>query len=122
MITCDEFLKKAQQIYDNCSSESYSYPCEEIDFRNCARIAYYYLYHHAYVRAKSLKGGLDNNTGSHQRVIDKLLESSNKDDNDLGMLLVRLRPTRVKADYQLDQKFSKGEAYKTLRYAEKFIP
>ncbi|WP_220385072.1 hypothetical protein, partial [Klebsiella pneumoniae] len=57
--------------------------------------------------------------GNHQRVINKLLNSSDQNDQALGDLLLKIRPTRVKADYRLNINFTKNEAYKLLRHAEK---
>lgn len=119
MIACDEFLIKAKHIHSTFTSTEYNYSCEEMDFRECARISYYYIYHKAYFRSLSITGNFSINKGSHQRVIDKLLSSADPINIKLARLLIKLRPVRVHADYKLNDKFNKNEAYKTLREAEK---
>lgn len=121
MIDCEEFLKKAQYIHESFSLKGYSYHCAEMDFRECARISYYYIFHKASLRANAIPGDFNTNTGSHQRVIDKLLSSKIEEDNELGKLMIRFRVVRVKADYGLKESFKKNDAYKVLRAAEKLF-
>lgn len=121
MITCDDLLNKAKAIHSSFSSKDYSHPCAEVEFRECARTAYYYIFHKANTRALTIPGSFNKNTGSHQRVIDKLMTSTDKKDHDLAKLLVKVRTVRVKADYGLNEHFQQIEAYKILREAEKLI-
>lgn len=121
MIACDEFLIKAKYIHSSYTSQGYSYSCKEMDYRECARTSYYYIYHKAYIRSLSINGNFSMNTGAHQRVIDKLLSSSDPINIKLAQLLIKLRPVRVHADYKLDDSFNKNDAYKTLREAEKIF-
>ncbi len=119
MITADEILKKAKSVYSVCEQEPCTSCCLELDLRDCARSAYYYIFHIGKMRADKIDGEYDENVGNHQRVINKLLNSSDQNDQALGDLLLKIRPTRVKADYRLNINFTKNEAYKLLRHAEK---
>lgn len=91
----------------------------EVEYRCCARTAYYSLFHHFKKIADSIPGGYDSSLGSHERVIKKLLESSNEQHRMYGVALGNYKEIRVKADYKINVSFSKGDAYKILRYAEK---
>lgn len=93
----------------------------EIEYRCCARTAYYSLFHHFKDIADQLPGGYDNSLGSHERVIRKLLESSNADHKKYGAALSSYRSVRVKADYRIEKNFTKGDAYQVLRYMEKTL-
>ncbi|MBB1199618.1 hypothetical protein EGM70_04780 [Enterobacteriaceae bacterium 89] len=119
MIICDDFLEKAQRIYSDFSSKGYVNSCPEMDYRECARTSYYYIYHVANQRASQIPGNINNSVGQHQRVIDKLRCSSDISDQELGDLLALMKIARVKADYTLNCNFSKNDAYKVLRRAER---
>lgn len=101
------------------SKGNYGENKSEVEYRCCARTAYYSLFHHFKSIADSLPGGYDKSLGSHERVIRKLLDSSNAQHQKFGVALSNYKDIRVKADYRIDVSFSKNDAYKILRYAEK---
>lgn len=103
------------------SKSSYGDDKTEIEYRCCARTAYYTLFHHFKSIADSLPGGYDTTLGSHERVIRKLLDSPNDEHKKYGAALSCYREIRVKADYRLEKNFTKGEAYKVLRFVEKTL-
>lgn len=119
MIICDDFLDKAQRVYSRIDDKEYKAPCPEMDFRECARTSYYYIFHVANQRASQIPGEINSQVGQHQRVIDKLRSSADIADRDLGDLLALMKLSRVKADYNLSYNFTKNDAYKVLRRAEK---
>ncbi|MDU6442910.1 MAG: hypothetical protein E6559_24020 [Pantoea sp.] len=93
----------------------------EVEYRCCARTAYYSLFHHFKLIADSIPGGYDKSLGSHERVIRKLLDSTDAQHRKYGVALSNYKDIRVKADYRIDVNFSKSEAYKILRFAEKTL-
>lgn len=121
MIVCDDFLRKAKQVYSTFSDKSYSSVCPEMDFRECARSSYYYIFHVAKERVRKLNAHGDLNVGMHQRVINILRNSDNDSDHSLGDLLALMKVVRVQADYTLEYNFTKNEAYKVLRRAERLF-
>lgn len=121
MIISDDFLNKSKAIFSMLSAKDYAYSCPEMDYRECARTSYYYIYHIANRRALQIDGPFDRNVGQHQRVINKLLQSDDDSDQKLGELLALMKAVRVKADYTLEYDFSKNEAYKVLRRAERLF-
>lgn len=119
MIICDDFLDKAKRIYTHIDNKQYKAPCPEMDFRECARTSYYYIFHVANRRAAEIPGEVNSKVGQHQRVIEKLRNSSDINDKNLGDLLALMKLERVKADYNLNFNFTKNDAFKVLRRAEK---
>jgi len=101
------------------SKDSYGDDKSEVEYRCCARTAYYSLFHHFKKVADSIPGDYDKSLGSHERVIRKLLDSSDEQHRKYGVALGNYKEIRVKADYKINVSFSKTEAYKILRFAEK---
>lgn len=103
----------------NYSKSNYGDDKSEIEYRCCARSAYYSLFHYFKSIADTIPGSYDTSLGSHERVIRKLLDSNDDNHKKYGAALSSYREVRVKADYKIDKSFTKGEAYKVLRFVEK---
>ncbi|WP_109395736.1 HEPN domain-containing protein [Proteus faecis] len=121
MITSLNILNYASNLHNKFSEKDYISDNLEVEYRNCARMAYYSLLH----LSKSLiekenvcidTGGI---TGTHAVIIAKLLAIDSDFSKKLAEDLKSCRAIRVKADYYLDKHFNKNEAYKVLRKAEK---
>ncbi|EKO3494139.1 hypothetical protein [Vibrio fluvialis] len=117
MVTPEELLEHSQELYKQGAKD-------EASNRNIARNAYYALYHKllSSTYVSDIEDGDTeeaDNSGVHERLINKLRMSKNEHVRYLALELSSLKKTRVKADYKLQLKFSFGEAYKALRVAEK---
>ncbi|ASY82364.1 hypothetical protein [Pectobacterium polaris] len=99
MINPVELGLHSKGIYEKSSNE--------IEYRCCARSAYYSIFHYFKTIADSLPGGYDISLGSHERVIRKLMDSTDSSYKKYGVVLSNYRKVRVKADYKIDASFSK---------------
>lgn len=123
MITPQDLLKKASDLYNSFSDSSIVIDCVEVEYRNCARIAYYAMLHVGMeiTDREDPEINLDGVVGTHQKVIRKLLALESVFATNLANDLLSCRKIRVDADYKLSKPFSKNSAYKVLRKAEKTI-
>lgn len=118
MITSNEILNYSRDSYSRFDTDGYIYLNEEVEYRNCARTAYYALYHYLKTIADKLPGNYED-VSSHEKVIRKLLKSGDPKLAELAQKMIATRKTRVRADYHIDKNFGKTEAYKLLRIVEK---
>lgn len=126
MISAKDLLNYATQLYEQLDNGTYIVSNDEVGYRNCARISYYALFHYLKSIADNLPGEYKQNTGDHQKVIYKLKYSKDKQLKLLSARMNSARAVRVRADYLLDENFTKEEAYKLLEvvkriFAEKAI-
>ncbi|HBR3703181.1 HEPN domain-containing protein [Klebsiella pneumoniae] len=120
MISSKEMLDFARGSYSKFDAAGYICLCEEVEYRTCARSAYYALYHYLKSIADKLPGSYED-VSSHEKVIRKLLNSGDPKLMDLAQKMISTRKTRVRADYHIDKNFGKSEAYKILRIVEKIF-
>lgn len=103
---------------------------EEAIQRACINRHYYLIYYMMLTVIKDnfpqydmSRDGSFNNTGSHKRVFlvfEGLAESTNsKTAQRLALQFTDFLTKRHKADYKLDESFSKGEYAQCLRYADR---
>lgn len=118
MISSKEILEYSRDSYSRFDTDGYIYLNEEVEYRNCARNAYYALYHYLKSIADNLPGSYED-VSSHEKVIRKLLNSGDSQLIELAQKMIATRKTRVRADYHIDKNFGKTEAYKLLRVVEK---
>ena len=118
MISSKEILEFAKNSYAKFDASGYICLNEEVEYRTCARSAYYALYHYLKSIADELPGAYED-VSSHEKVIRKLLNSGDQKFIDLAQKMIATRKTRVRADYHIDKSFGKTEAYKILRVVEK---
>lgn len=118
MITSNEILKYSRDSYSRFDTDGYICLNEEVEYRNCARTAYYALYHYLKTIADNLPGNYED-VSSHEKVIRKLLKSGDPKLAELAQKMIATRKTRVRADYHIEKNFGKTEAYKLLRVVEK---
>ncbi|HAT1514885.1 TPA: hypothetical protein I8W54_003257 [Morganella morganii] len=123
MITPQDLLKKASDLYNSFSDPSIVIDCVEVEYRNCARMAYYVMLHVGMeiTDRENPEISMDGVIGTHQKVIRKLLALESVFATDLANDLLSCRGIRVDADYKLSKPFSQNSAYKVLRKAEKTI-
>ncbi|EMG7907563.1 HEPN domain-containing protein [Enterobacter ludwigii] len=120
MISPEEILEFAKASYAKFDVDGYICVNEEVEYRTCARSAYYALYHYLKSIADSLPGNYED-VSSHERVIRKLISSGDPKLSELAQKMISTRKTRVRADYHLDKNFGKSETYKILRVVEKIF-
>lgn len=120
MISSKEMLDFARGSYSKFDAAGYICLSEEVEYRVCARSAYYALYHYLKSIADELPGSYED-VSSHEKVIRKLLKSGDPKLMDLAQKMISTRKTRVRADYHIDKSFGKSEAYKILRIVEKIF-
>lgn len=118
MINEISLLEYSRSEYARISEKLYESDHSEVEYRNCARVAYYSLYHLLKNIADNLPGDYESNIGSHERVIRKLMKSGDERQKLFAEKLKNQRAIRVSADYNLNAPFRKADAYKSLRYAE----
>lgn len=118
MINEVSLLEFSKSEYARFNDASYSSNNPEVEYRNCARVAYYSLYHLLKDIADGLPGQYEKNIGSHERVIRRLMTFGDDTQKLFAEKLKSQRAIRVSADYNLKHPFRKSEAYKSLRYAE----
>ncbi|KHO36697.1 MULTISPECIES: HEPN domain-containing protein [Enterobacteriaceae] len=118
MISSKQMLDFAKSSYAKFDVDGYIYINEEIEYRTCARSAYYALYHYLKSIADELPGAYED-VSSHEKVIRKLLASGDEKLVQFAQKMIATRKTRVRADYHIDKNFGKTEAYKILRVVEK---
>jgi len=119
MIDEISLLNYSKKEYSRISEKSYKSESSEVEYRNCARVAYYSMYHLLKRIADNLPGAYQYNVGSHERVIRRLMEFGDDQQKFFAEELKNQRAIRVSADYSLHEPFRKSDAYKSLRYAEK---
>lgn len=120
MILSRALLDFARGSYSKFDAAGYICLNEEVEYRTCARSAYYALYHYLKSIADALPGRYED-VSSHEKVIRKLLNSGDQKLIDLAQKMISTRKTRVRADYHIDKNFGKSEAYKILRVVEKIF-
>lgn len=121
MITSFDILKCASLLHDDFCCVDYVSDKPEVEYRNCARMAYYSMLHLSKKLVDDHSPDIDCSDiiGTHEMIIRKLLAINTEESNKLANDLISSRHLRVKADYYLNKKFTKQEAYKVLRKAEK---
>lgn len=120
MIDPKDILEFSKLSYSKVNTDGYICINSEVEYRNCARVAYYALYHYLKSISDSLPGSYED-VSSHEKVIRKLLKSGDQDLILLAQKMMSTRKTRVRADYHIDKNFGKDEAYKLLRIVEKIF-
>ena len=88
---------------------------QEIDWRNATSRAYYAAYHRCRLAAQEARLSIAEVGGMHAALVETLtapLTSSSL--KSLGYLLEQCRRRRVKADYHIDEMFSRDIADATL--------
>jgi len=118
MINEVNLLEYSKKEYERISDKAYKSDHSEVEYRNCARVAYYSLYHLLKDIADSLPGSYEDNIGSHEKVIRRLMSFGNDNQKLFAEKLKNQRTIRVHADYKLGNSFNKSDVYKSLRYAE----
>ena len=93
----------------------------EVDYRSAVSRAYYSAFHACRTLLKNIPNLSDNIGTSHQKVIDELLSHSDKQISSLGNKLKVARDLRQKADYQLENPFSRYEASRLLSQVQKIL-
>jgi uncharacterized protein (UPF0332 family) len=88
---------------------------QEIYYRNAASRAYYCSLHQCQNLLTRKYGFQAKGENSHQKVIDALYQHNL---NELAILLSRMRTYRVRADYQLNEIFTKRDAQSVLMDAQ----
>lgn len=94
---------------------------KEIDFRNCISRAYYSAYHAALLVANMHYPTLNSQQrmGSHERLIHRFRSSPNRQAQQVGQALKKLKSQRCRADYEVDEKVTVRDAEKALEAAAK---
>jgi hypothetical protein len=82
----------------------------EIDWRLSTHLAYYAGFHAVRPHAEKFGVWLSEEGGSHNQLIKALVDCTNLKLKAMGYLLRDCRTRRVKADYKLDQPFSRDDA------------
>jgi len=121
MINEINLLNYSKEEFLRISGKNYKSENAEVEYRNCARVAYYSLYHLLKKIADNLPGTYESKTGSHERVIRRLMEFGDDKQKFFAEEFKNQRAIRVSADYTLHEPFRKSDAYKSLRYAEKIF-
>ncbi|ELR5271124.1 hypothetical protein JZM10_02995 [Providencia rettgeri] len=121
MITPFEILNLASILHDGNSDVACINGNPELAYRNCARMAYYSMLHLSKEIVDDEHVDIDCSgiVGTHEIIIQKLLAIDSELSKSLADYLISSRSIRVKADYFINKKFTKQEAYKVLRKAEK---
>lgn len=110
----NDLLTVAEHLYQQDS---------EAFWRSAANRYYYYAFHRCQQLAEEaqLPPAKNQNTGSHERLISRLINSSDNRLKKLGNTLRTFKKIRVKADYQLKASFNKQpDAYTALLLAKEF--
>ncbi len=111
-VTNQHFLESARVFLSGIS---------EIDYRNAASRSYYAAYHLCLNLGKRFPDYLDVKGGVHERLILKLECARDKKIKAVGYILRGCKGSRNKADYSLEDKFSKQEAEFAIKQVEKLI-
>lgn len=93
----------------------------EMDYRNAASRSYYAAYHLCLNLGRRFPDYLDEKSGVHERLILKLENARDKKIKAVGYILRGCKGSRSKADYFLEDKFSKQEAELAIKQVEKLI-
>ena len=93
----------------------------EMDYRNAASRSYYAAYHLCLNLGRRFPDYLDVKGGVHERLIVKLEKASDRRIKTIGYILKQCRVYRNKADYLLEDKFSKQDAELVIKQVEKLI-
>lgn len=109
-VTYQQFLDSAKE---SLNGES------EIDYRNAASRSYYAAYHICLDLGRRFPDFTDVKGGVHERLINKLVNAKDPNIKSVGYILQTCRSFRKKADYLLQDKFSKYEAETTIKQTEK---
>lgn len=113
MIEPGDILTFAKELKSRFDADGYICTNLEVEYRNCARTSYYALFHALKEIADNIPGKYED-VASHEKVIRKLLSSSDQRINLLAQQMISIRKTRVRADYILDKSFGKNEATRSL--------
>lgn len=111
-VTYQQFLDSAKLFLSGLS---------EMDYRNAASRGYYAAYHICLKLGKKYPDFIDDRAGLHEKLIRKLESAKDRNIMSIGYILRMCRSSRKKADYLLDDIFSKKEAELTINQAEKII-
>jgi len=111
-VTYQHFLDSARVFLSGSS---------EMDYRNAASRGYYAAYHICLNLGKQLPDFTDEKLGVHEKLITKLERARDRNIKAVGYILRTCKSSRKKADYLLEDKFSKQEAGLTINHAEKII-
>lgn len=118
MISAHDFLNHAKDIYNRFDVDGSVHDNIEMEYRSCARVAYYALYHLLRDISDTLPGeGIG--FGSHEKIENKLCMSKNQDYIYLATQMNSSKKGRVRADYHLDAEFGKNEANRILNKVER---
>ncbi|VEB71510.1 Uncharacterised protein [Providencia rustigianii] len=121
MITYVDILNNASDLYDKLSENNFKTNNIEVEYRNCARMAYYSMLHLSkqLVEKNDVEIDMTDVHGTHEITIRKLMAINSDIAAKLANNLISCRKTRVKADYKIEKSFTKNDAYTVLRKAEK---
>lgn len=111
-VTYQHFLDSAKVFLSGLS---------EIDYRNAASRGYYAAYHICLKLGKRYPDFIDDKSGVHEKLITKLEGARDHNIKAIGYILRVCKNSRKKADYLLEDKFSKQEAELTIIQAVKII-
>ena len=110
-IGADDFLSFAEKLLSEKT---------EINYRNAASRSYYAAFHYCLPITELLdKPAKDG--GMHAIVCSKLTESFDQKLKSIGYILQQCRSIRVRADYELNQDFSRNDGELSIKLTKKII-
>ncbi len=111
-VTHQHFLDSARVFLSGTS---------EMDCRNAASRSYYAAYHICLNLGRQFPDFADEKYGVHEKLIKKLENARDRNIKSIGYVLRTCKVSRNKADYSLEEKFSKQEAEMAIKQAERIV-
>lgn len=109
-VDCNELLTFAKSLPKT----------DEMHNRCAAGKSYYYAYHKC-ISVYDPDNELTGDLGIHERLIQHLGLSGDRNEKSISYQLIQLRKLRVIADYKLEENFQERDRETAIIYAEKIV-